>query len=113
MTYDVTNELADIQLDPAHPAVTPLPYAEAAIRKAVALAVGRGSTCWSDMAGTGVFDDQAALEVVEVTVAAIIDAVELGHPHLGCATTAQVREELDCRLRFGAPHSDDDYRTVG
>lgn len=108
----VTFEAKVDDLDPSHPAVTTLPYAEAAVRQIVAQAIGYGSACWEDLEGAGVFQSDDAAAGVEAAVAAIIDATNLGEPNLGCATTAELREELACRDAAGPPSSDDNYRTV-
>lgn len=109
MTYDITRELANVELDPSRPATTRAPYAEAMIRKAVALAVGAGSVAWDDMTGTGVFHDDEARNIVDVTTAELVAHLGIGRAHLGHASTAELASELASR----GPWSRADYRTTG
>ncbi len=89
---------------------TRLPYAESELRERIALAVGYASACWENLAGAGVFESDRARACVDDLTANVIRLTRLGEAHLGCATTAELREELEARERLG--HTADDYRTA-
>lgn len=92
--------------------ISRLPEAEESLKEAVYTAVGAASTTWNaQINGTDVFDDARAREVAEDLIKRVKVIVGLGDPHLGLATTAQIREELETRERLGFT-AEDNYTTV-
>lgn len=90
--------------------VTRLPYAESELRERIVTAIGAGSSCWENLAGAGVFESERAVEVANDLTAHVLRLTNLGEPALGCATTAQLLDELRTRLEVGLGGLD--YRPV-
>lgn len=89
---------------------TRLPYAESKIRVKITEAVGAASACWENLSGAGTFESDRAKKIAEDLIEEVLDITHLGEPSLGCATTAQLLEELRARIQL---HGDlMDYRTV-
>lgn len=110
-------DLADVGATPvehlpyAPDLVTALPYAESELRQRVALAVGAASACWDNLEGAGVFESERARAIADDLAANVLRLTGMGAGQLGCATTAELRAELEVRERLG--HTDPGYRTVG
>lgn len=89
---------------------TCLPYAESELRTKISLAVGAASACWDNLSGAGVFESERASQIAKDLCEEVIAITKMGKPSLGCATTAQLLEELRARVETG--HGGLDYKTV-
>lgn len=85
----------EVPVDPK--TVTRLPETETALRTEVFQALGTASVCWLPNTGDAEFDSTRAAELGETLVSSIIELTGLGEPNLGCATTAELIEELIAR----------------
>lgn len=89
---------------------TCLPRTESELRVKIAESVGAASSCWENLSGAGVFESERAKKIAEDLTDDVLRLTRLGEPSLGCATTAQLLEELSSRIQV---HSDlMNYRTV-
>lgn len=70
------------------------------VESAVFQALGRASTCWESLEGTGIFQSEDAQEVGEVLIEKIHADLGPPGPRLGMATTRELLEELECRMRL-------------
>lgn len=75
------------------------------VRSAIFQALGRASTCWENMSGTGVFDSTHAKEVGDALILELgLDSEETSSkcdgPHLGLATTRRLLDEIYARIEI-------------
>jgi len=87
-----------------------LPHTMEALTERIREAVGEASVCW-DGGRSGVFDSDRALGVSERLLLDVVEMTALGRPSLGCATTAELLDELKARIDVCGPGLG--YRPVG
>jgi hypothetical protein len=110
MTNQVGEHIPVEELPYAKELVTCLPYAESRLRQTCTIAIGAGSACWDTLEGAGVFQSERAVEITKKLIDEIIEITAFGKANLGCATTQELADELQCRVSLG--HIDPGYKTV-
>lgn len=91
------------QLPYAKELKTGLPYTESKLRVKITEAIGAGSACWDNLEGAGIFESTKAKQIAENLINDVLELTALGAPCLGCATTAQLLEELRSRIETSEP----------